>query len=166
MPVPPFQRLLDEHAGAVFRLLVVEVGRTDADDCFQETFLAALRAYPPRHADNLRSWLLTIAHRKAIDHHRARGRAPIPMEELPEPPATAATAATADADGDLDLPAEAWEHARSLPETQRAALALRFAADLPHEEIAAILGTSPEAVRRRQATAIATLRRALQKEPA
>jgi DNA-directed RNA polymerase specialized sigma24 family protein len=119
-----------------------------------------MQAYPPRHAENLKAWLLTIAHRKAIDHHRARGRAPIPFEEPPEPPGAAGH------DGDLDLPGAAWERARDLPESQRAVLALRFAADLPHEEIAAILETSPEAVRRRQATAIATLRRALAKEPA
>ena len=51
------------------------VGREGAEDCFQETFLAALRAYPGSSDDrNLRGWLITIAHRKAIDHHRARGR--------------------------------------------------------------------------------------------
>ena len=59
------------------------VGRGDAEDCFQETFLAALRAYPKlRDGGNLRGWLLTIAHRKAIDHHRARGRRPVPVAEV------------------------------------------------------------------------------------
>ncbi|HEY3435582.1 MAG TPA: sigma factor, partial [Solirubrobacterales bacterium] len=55
------------------------VGRDGAEDCFQETFLAALRAYPQLDdARNLRGWLLTIAHRKAIDFHRAKGRRPVP----------------------------------------------------------------------------------------
>lgn len=161
MPAPPFQQFLDEHAGAVYRLLVVEVGRDAADDCFQETFLAALRAYPPRHAEHLRSWVLTIAHRKALDHHRSRGRAPIPVEEPPEPPAAPAP----DDDG-RDLPAAAWERAGALPESQRAVLALRFAADLPHEEIAGILGTSTVAVRQRQSKALVALRRSLQEDPA
>ena len=72
---PPFQRFLDEQRDAVWRFLVAAVGRDAADDCFQETFLAALRAYPKlRDASNLRAWVLTIAHRKAIDHHRARRR--------------------------------------------------------------------------------------------
>ena len=33
---------------------------------------------------NLRGWLLTIAHRKAIDHHRANGRRPLPVAEPDE----------------------------------------------------------------------------------
>ena len=71
--LPPFQELLDEHGRDVLGFLVASVGPHDAEDCFQETFIAALRGYPKlEHADNLRSWLLTIAHRKAIDHHRAR----------------------------------------------------------------------------------------------
>ena len=64
----------------MWRFLVASAGRDEADDCFQETFLAALRAYPrlPASADH-RAWLLTIAHRKAIDAHRARSRRPLPV---------------------------------------------------------------------------------------
>src|SRR5438132_2711216 len=85
MGVPPFQRFLDEHGPAVHGFLVASVGRVEADDCFQETFLAALRAYPRlEHAENLRSWALTIAHRKAIDAHRGRGRRPVPTDAVDE----------------------------------------------------------------------------------
>src|SRR5690349_5580377 len=115
------------------------VGRTDAEDCFQETFLAALRAYPKLNdAANLRGWLLTIAHRKAIDHHRERGRQPLPVAEVAE-------IAVED-----PLPADngVWELVGGLPPKQRAAVALRYACDLPHAEIAAALGCSPEAARR------------------
>jgi len=53
--LPPFQQLLDAHARDVHRFLVALVGRTDADDCYQDTWLAALRAYPRlRDASNLR----------------------------------------------------------------------------------------------------------------
>ena len=73
--LPPFQSLLDRHRGDVLGFLIASVGPQDAEDCFQETFLAALRAYPRlEHQNNLRSWLMTIAHRKAIDHHRRRAR--------------------------------------------------------------------------------------------
>jgi RNA polymerase sigma factor (sigma-70 family) len=161
MPAPPFQRLLDEHAGAVYRLLAVEVGREHADDCFQETFLAALNAYPPRHAENLKAWLLTIAHRKAIDHHRARGRAPIPMDELPE----SSAAPEPNGADDLDLTGELWERVRELPETQRAVVALRHLADLPYDEVAAVLGASPVAVRQRHTKAMTTLRASLESRP-
>ncbi len=85
--LPPFQTVLDEHSAAVMGILRGAVGRDGAEDCFQETFLAALRAYPKLDdARNLRGWLLTIAHRKAIDFHRAKGRQPVPVAEVPEVP--------------------------------------------------------------------------------
>ena len=85
MRLPPFQRLLDEHRTDVYRFLVAAVGRQDADDCFQETFLSALRAYPRlRDASNLRGWLFTIATRKTLDHWRGERRRPIPVERLPD----------------------------------------------------------------------------------
>ena len=73
MALPPFQALIDEHRVDIYRFLRASVGPDEADDCFQETFIAALRAYPRLRADsNLRGWLFTIAHRKALDSHRAR----------------------------------------------------------------------------------------------
>src|SRR5439155_2638339 len=92
MSLPPFQRILDAHAPERPRVLVAAVGRDDADDCFQETFLSALRAYPRlRHGTNLRAWVLTIAHRKAIDAHRARARRATPTGSVPERPAEEVT---------------------------------------------------------------------------
>src|SRR3712207_1439501 len=95
MPLPPFQAALDEHRDAVARFLVATVGRQDADDCLQETLLAALRAYPRlRPGSNVRAWLLTIARNKATDSHRARRRQPVPVgAELEEPADRAAPAA-------------------------------------------------------------------------
>jgi RNA polymerase sigma factor (sigma-70 family) len=137
--LPPFQTLIDEHATEVMAVLRGAVGREGAEDAFQETFLAALRAYPNlREASNLRGWLVTIAHRKAIDHHRARGRAPVPVGSVRE-----------EAFFDPDpTDGEVWRSVAALPPKQRAAVTLRFAGDLPHEEIATALGCSPEAARR------------------
>jgi RNA polymerase sigma factor (sigma-70 family) len=136
--LPPFQILLDRHAGEVLAVLRGAVGRSDADDCFQETFLAALRAYPKlEDTSNLRGWLLTIAHRKAIDHHRANGRRPLPVAEVTEAEAL-----------DPEPEGEIWAVVGTLPPKQRAAVALRYACDLPHAEIAAALDCSPEAARR------------------
>src|SRR5437763_201759 len=87
LTMPPFQRLLDAYGRDIHRFLVATVGRGDADDCYQETWLAALRAYPRlRDASNLRGWLLTVAHHKAIDHLRARRRQAVPVAELPDVP--------------------------------------------------------------------------------
>ncbi len=149
--LPPFQTLLDEHAADVMGVLRGAVGRGDAEDCFQETFLAALRAYPKLDdASNLRGWLLTIAHRKAIDHHRANGRRPVPVAELAEIEVT-----------DPEPDEGVWELVGALPPKQRAAVALRYGSDLPHSEIAAALGCSPEAARRSLHEGIKRLRKEL-----
>jgi len=149
--LPPFQTLLDEHAGNVMAVLCGAVGRADAEDCFQETFLAALRAYPKLDdARNLRGWLLTIAHRKAIDHHRANGRRPVPVAELAEIEVN-----------DPEPGEGVWELVGALPPKQRAAVALRYACDLPHAEIAAALDCSPQAARRSLHEGIKRLRKEL-----
>jgi RNA polymerase sigma factor (sigma-70 family) len=143
VPLPPFQQLLDAHGRDVHRFLVATVGRTDADDCYQDTWLAALRAYPELKSDkNLKSWILTVAHHKAIDHIRARARHATPVPETPE-------RAAAQAEGTLggERP-ELWEQVRSLPPKQRTALALRFVADAGYGEISTVMETSEEAARR------------------
>lgn len=149
--LPPFQVLLDEHAADVMAVLRGAVGRVDADDCFQETFISALRAYPKLGgASNLRAWLMTIAHRKAVDHHRAKGRRPVPVAEVSE-----VTLSDPEPEGEL------WALVGTLPPKQRAAVELRYACDLPHAEIAAALGCSPEAARRNLHEGVKRLRREL-----
>lgn len=140
MVLPPFQRLVDAHGRDVHRFLIATVGREDADDCYQETWLSALRAYPRlRDAANLRSWLFTIARRKAIDHVRSRRRLAAVAAELPDHVTAASPAAV---DDDL------WERVRQLPTKQRTALALRYVADAAYSDIAAVMGTSEDAARR------------------
>ncbi len=140
MKLPPFQRLLDAHGRDVHRFLIAMVGRGDADDCYQETWLAALRAYPAlRDASNLRSWIFTVAHRKAIDHARRRQRM-VPVDDVPETPA----APILDEARDDGL----WELVRRLPPKQRTAIALRFVVDAGYDQIAASMDTSEEAARR------------------
>jgi DNA-directed RNA polymerase specialized sigma24 family protein len=150
--LPPFQRLIDEHAADVMAVLRGAVGRDGAEDCFQETFLAALRAYPELREDsNLRGWLITIAHRKAIDFHRAKGRNPVPVAEVAE--------VVVEGPGPRDD--GLWNAVGALPPKQRAAVTLRYAADLPHGEIAAALGCSPDAARRSLHEGLKRLRKEL-----
>lgn len=152
--LPPFQRFLDAHSEVVLRYLVASVGRHDADDAFQETFLSALRAYPRLPGgSNLRAWVLTIAHRKAIDVHRARGRNPVPVGEIHD--RGPAEAPDGDAAGDH------WERVRALPARQREVLTLRYAADLSHAEIAIALGCTEAAARRAAADGLKNLRKEL-----
>jgi RNA polymerase sigma factor (sigma-70 family) len=150
--LPPFQQLLDDYGRDVHRFLSATVGRTDADDCYQETWVAALRAYPKlRDASNLRSWIFTVAHRKAIDHVRSRRRAPVLAGNVPE---------TADRRASpLEEPDEGlWSLVRELPTKQRTALALRYVADAGYDEISAVMGTSEDAARRNVHEALKRLR--------
>ena len=143
MNLPPFQALLDAHRGDVYRFLVASVGPVDADDCFQETWISALRAYPRlKTADNLRGWLLRIAQRKAIDLHRARARRPLASDSLPE--TTAAPATPVPEDGEPAL----WAAVRQLPPKQRAAVFCRAVLGMSYEELANVLASSEDAARR------------------
>lgn len=148
MTPPPFQTLIDAYAAPVYRFLVAQVGPLEAEDCWQETFLAALKAYPRVKDDNLRSWILTIAHNKALDSHRGRARRPTPLAEVPE------------SDAVSDRPMDGvWEIVRTLPEKQRAGVVLRYANDLPYAEIARIAGTSEAAARQNVRAGLKRLRR-------
>jgi DNA-directed RNA polymerase specialized sigma24 family protein len=139
--LPPFQALLDSHRGELYRFLVATAGPGDADDCFQETAIAALRAYPRlRRGTNLRGWLLRIAHRKAIDSHRARGRRPVPVAAVPDRPGGGGSPP----DGGSEL----WRTVGELPPKQRAAVYCRSVLDMPYGELAELLGCSEEAARR------------------
>jgi RNA polymerase sigma factor (sigma-70 family) len=127
------------------------VGQSDADDAWSETFLAAMKAYPRLPADaNVEAWLVTIAHRKAIDITRAASRRPVPVADTPDSPARE----TADSH-DLDLDTAVG----ALPPKQRQAVAYHYLAGLPYSEIAMILDSSVAAARRAAADGIATLRR-------
>jgi RNA polymerase sigma factor (sigma-70 family) len=139
MKLPPFQALLDEHRTDVYRFCVATVGPSDADDCFQETWISALKAYPNlRRADNLRAWLFRIAQNKSIDAHRARGRRAVPVAAVPERPTSSPT----DADPEL------WERVRDLPTKQRTAVFCRSVLGMSYAELAVLLESSEDAARR------------------
>ena len=152
---PPFQRFLDAHREAVWRFLLATVGAGEAEDCFQETFIAALRAYPRlRAGSNLRAWVLTIAHRKALDAHRARARRALPVAEI--------TALDGRGTAEAPQPDEAlWDAVQQLPTRQRSAVVLRYVADLPHRDIASAIGCSEQAARRSLHEGLTKLRKAV-----
>lgn len=152
MALPPFQAFFDAHRSEVLGFLTALVGPDDADDAFQETFVAALRAYPRLRPDsNLRAWVLTIARRKAIDATRARGRRALPSDDLPERPAVPAS----------DAQPELWAAVRVLPERQRAAVFLRYAGDLTHRDIASVMESNEDAVRKNVSDGLKKLKEAL-----
>jgi RNA polymerase sigma-70 factor (ECF subfamily) len=148
MAVPPFERFYVEHRDVVFGFLARRLGRSAAEDAFQETFLRALRGWDRlEHARHLRAWIFTIAARVAIDTARKRtSEDPLDGEDgavEDRQPAYAELAFLAD----------------ELPPTERAAVVLRYGYDLPYAEIGAALGSSEEAARAAASSGIRRLRK-------
>ncbi|GAA1990156.1 sigma-70 family RNA polymerase sigma factor [Amycolatopsis minnesotensis] len=144
--------MVAEHGPAVLRVCRAVLGPADAEDAWSDTFLAALRAYPELGEDaNVEAWLVTIAHRKAIDVVRRASRQATPTDRVPERPSE--TGRPDDWDGDL------WRALAALPPKQRAAVAYHYLTGLPYAEIAAITGGSADAARRAAADGMKALRK-------
>jgi RNA polymerase sigma factor (sigma-70 family) len=151
----PFEAIVSAHGSTVLRVCRAVLGLADADDAWSETFLSAMKAYPDLPADaNVEAWLVTIAHRKAIDVTRAAARRAIPVAQTPD---TAASPAVGDAE--TDAAAELAQALAKLPAKQKQAIAYHYLAGLPYAEVAAIFGGSADAARRAAADGIAALRR-------
>jgi RNA polymerase sigma factor (sigma-70 family) len=152
----PFEEIVAEYGDLVLRVCRALVGPAEAADAWSETFLSALQAYPRlRAGSNIRGWLVTIAHRKALDQLRGAARRPVPTLDLPEPAAVEPVPAR---DDDLDRALEA------LPPKQRGAVIYRYLAGLSYDEIGKLLGSNAAAARRSAADGIANLRKRLSQE--
>lgn len=147
----PFEDVVAEYGPTVLRVCRAVVGPVDADDAWSETFLSALRAYPDLPAGaNVEAWLVTIAHRRALDVGRAISRRPVPTASVPDRPAARADPAAGHS--------EIWTALEALPSKQRQAVAYHHIAGMPHSEIAELLGNTPAAARRACADGMKTLR--------
>ena len=146
--IPPFESFYVEHRDAVFGFLARRLGRTAAEDAFQETFLRALRAYARlEHGRHLRAWIFTIAARVAIDaSHRKPGDG-VPLGDEPS------------SEDSRPASLELEPLAEELPPAERAAVVLRYGYDLPYSEIGAALGSSEDAARQAASSGIRRLRR-------
>jgi len=141
----------------VLRVCRAVVGPDVAEDAWSETFLSALKAYPQlRPGSDVAAWLVTIAHRKAIDQTRAARRRPLPTDDVPERPHH--DVVRDDWDGEL------WQALKALPLKQRQCVAYHHVVGLPYEEVARIVGGTPTAARRAAADGIARLRAVLRPE--
>lgn len=151
MNLPPFQRFMDTYKRDIYRFLVAALGPDDADDCFQETFISALKAYPGLKSDeNLRGWIFTIAHRKVVDAARSRRVRPVP------------TAATPDGVFEHDgRPAWIWDKVALLPEKQRLAILHRYASQMTFKQVAEQMGISEAAARKNVSDGVKAMRGAL-----
>jgi RNA polymerase sigma factor (sigma-70 family) len=148
----PFENIVAEHGPSVLRVCMAIVGSSDADDAWSETFISAMKAYPALPEDaNVEAWLVTIAHRKAIDILRVHKRNAIPLADLPDRPSTIGIPGSTDSG--------VWERVKLLPDKQRQAVAYHFLGGLPYGEVAKILGGTTEAARRAGSDGIRNLRK-------
>jgi RNA polymerase sigma-70 factor (ECF subfamily) len=148
--IPPFEHFYEQHRDAILGHLARLLGRSAAEDAFQETFLRALRAYPNlRHGEHLRAWIFTIATRVAFDQRAGDGRRLSNRLLLEEEGASDS------------LPAyeELEELTADLPPKERAAVVLRYGYDLDYDSIGAALGSSEEAARAAASSGVRRLRR-------
>ncbi len=144
-----FGQLLERYEGELFAYALRLSGqRADAEDLFQDTFLAAFRAWPPPRRGNERAWLYRIATNRAIDRGRRARRVTASTDDL-------ALAAPARDDVTLvDLAAAI----RELPAGQRAAFLLRKVQGLAYAEVAEALECSEVAARARVSDALKKVR--------
>jgi RNA polymerase sigma factor (sigma-70 family) len=148
----PFEEIVAEHGPTVLRVCRAVLGRPDADDGWSVPFLAALRAYPDLEGGaNIEAWLVTIAHHKAIDILRAERRRAAPVADIAETRSATDVSETSD-DG-------LWAALRTLPTTQRQAVAYPHVAGMPYADVAALVGGSTDAARRAAHDGIRALRR-------
>jgi RNA polymerase sigma factor (sigma-70 family) len=153
----PFERVVEQHGEMVLRVCRAVVGPSAADDAWSETFLAALAAYPRLRPDSdVAGWLVTIAHRKAIDLLRVGARSAVPVADPPT-----STSGEHPGDGRADV----WALVAALPPKQRQCVAYHHLAGLPYDEIAVLVGGTAAAARRASADGIAALRRIWREEP-
>lgn len=167
MNLPPFEQVVAEHGARILRVTRALLPLQDAEDAAADALVAALEAYPRLRPDSdVRAWLVTIAHRKALDALRRKARHAVPVDDLPERPRPGAGDGPDDPTGDAAVADEPlWTLVRALPEKQRHAVTYRYVADLGYPDVAAVMGISEAAARRNAADGVTALRRSYRDDP-
>jgi RNA polymerase sigma factor (sigma-70 family) len=145
--------LYQRHAPAILTFLCRQVPtREDAEDVLLEVFQAAVESetLPKLDESKQRTWLWTVAHNKATDHHRRIRRRPVfsvGLEEIEEVLSADDTSAPEVVALRQEMYAELRTHVASLPELQQEILRLRFAHGFKCSAIAQRLNKSNAAIR-------------------
>jgi RNA polymerase sigma-70 factor (ECF subfamily) len=154
----PFERVYRTLAPAVVSYLRAH-GIDDPEAVSQDVFIAVL----PRIGgirggeDGVRTLIFSIAHARAVDHHRARARKPPTVVFEPAKDSRAVASAEELAvtrSGDDDI----LSILSLLSEDHREVLLLRVLADMPLERVATVMGKSVGAVKQLQRRALLALK--------
>lgn len=126
--------------------------RADAEDIVVETLLTAFeRGGSIRDERALRAWLIRVATNHALGARRRSGRI-VRLEVVPD------RAAIGDLGADSATRLVLLDGIADLPLQMRAALVLRYYADLSVDEVATALGKSPNTIKAQLQTALDRLR--------
>lgn len=159
-----FDLLVERHRRQVYRLCYRFAERhEDAAELAQEVFLRAYRALGTFRGESaFATWLYRIAINHGLNRTARRAPAVEPLDPREH------VDASIEAPDHAVLRAERAARVRAaiarLPKKQRLTMILRVYHELPHDQIAGILGTTEGAVRTNFCHALANLRRLLGEE--
>jgi RNA polymerase sigma-70 factor (ECF subfamily) len=141
-----FDVIVERHRRNVYQLCYRFVGNhEDASDLAQDVFIRAYRGLGKfKQQSSLGTWLYRIGVNVCLNRVALKTPRPVPLEHdvVPSGGDTPADALLRD-----ERVAEVRAAIRRLPKKQRATLVLRVYHELPHEQIAGILGSSVGAVK-------------------
>jgi RNA polymerase sigma-70 factor, ECF subfamily len=141
-----FDTIVERHRRQVYQLCYRFVGNhEDASDLAQDVFVRAYRGlHRFKGQASLATWLYRISVNVSLNRVSARRLITTPITEQ-------RLVSAADSPADLVLREERAERVRAaiarLPRKQRATLILRTYHELPHDQIASVLGSSVGAVK-------------------
>jgi RNA polymerase sigma-70 factor (ECF subfamily) len=155
---PQFEELVEAHSGELFAYLWRLLGdEAEAQDCLQDTYLRAYRAYERTEPDNLRAWLYKIATNAARTRGQRNGHRAVRQAELHDELPSGEARVEAQVLEAISL-AQIRAAVDKLPGKQRAALLLRKYQGLEYGEIAAALDCSEDTARAHVYQALKKLR--------
>jgi RNA polymerase sigma factor (sigma-70 family) len=126
--------------------------RGEAEDVVIETLLTAFeRGGAIRDERALRAWLLRVATNEALGRRRRTARL-VRLDVTPD------SAGPGDFAADSATRVSLLDGVDALPAQMRAAVVLRYYADLPVDDVAAALGKSPNTIKAQLQTALDRLR--------
>jgi RNA polymerase sigma-70 factor (ECF subfamily) len=159
---PDFAQLVDQFGREIFAYLFRQLaGAVETEDCLQETFLRAFRAYHRIKPDsNYRAWLYAIATNVARTHFRQRQRQGAHERPLENRDQAEGSEPAKIVESKLEL-ARVRRAVQSLPEKQRTALILRKYQELSYAEIGEVIACSPDSARANVYQALRSLRSVL-----
>ena len=156
-----FARLYEEYFDKIYRYVALKVGdKMEAEDITQQVFLKAIKSISSFKwkGHPFSAWLFRIAHNQVVDYYRkSKKRVSVALEE---------NLIAAD-----DDPSEIFERkldieklasaTKKLTLAQQEVISLRFAAEMPINQVAQVMGKSEGAVKALQHSAIVALRKVM-----